>query len=151
MDGRGLALLEEARSAGLDVVATKGRLVIRGPRAAGAVAERLIADKAAVLSVLADRERRGQGGDPPRVWWNDTVPEGSAPVLHLPPRGCLGPRVCARLGPCDRHAAGTPCRVEAPTSGPPRAEDSANKCASCGRRLPSSGRRYCSPCLGVAS
>ncbi len=34
-----------------------------------------------------------------------------APVLHLPPPGCLGPRVCARIGPCERHAASASCEV----------------------------------------
>ncbi len=105
MDGRGLALLEEARAAGLAVGVADGRLVIRGPRTQGAVAERLIAGKADVLAVLAAR--------PPAVWWDDRVPEGSAPVLHLPPRACLGPRICARIGACERHAAGRPCLVAA--------------------------------------
>ena len=49
------------------------------------------------------------------VWWDDRGAE--APVRHAPPRGCLGPRVCARLGPCDRHAAGRPCLVEIPNGG----------------------------------
>ncbi len=43
--------------------------------------------------------------------WLDGVRTAFAPILHLPPAGCLGPRVCSRIGPCDRHAAGRPCRV----------------------------------------
>jgi hypothetical protein len=48
----------------------------------------------------------------PAVWWDDRVPEGSVPILHLPPRNCHAPRVCSRLGPCERHAGGAPCLNE---------------------------------------
>ncbi len=43
--------------------------------------------------------------------WQDRMPAGSAPILHLPPRVCIGPSACARLGPCERHVAGRPCLV----------------------------------------
>jgi hypothetical protein len=51
----GLTLLEEARAAGLSVLADGDRLCIRGPRRAEPVARRLIAHKALVLQALADR------------------------------------------------------------------------------------------------
>ncbi len=46
--------------------------------------------------------------------WLAQVRGAFAPVLYLPPRGCLGRSVCSRLGPCDRHAAGQPCDVRRP-------------------------------------
>ena len=51
------------------------------------------------------------GPDPPDDEWTALTRAAYAPVLHLPPEGCLGPRACARLGPCPRHAAGAPCEV----------------------------------------
>jgi hypothetical protein len=51
----GLTLLDEARAAGLTVVADGDLLRIRGPRSAEPVAHRLIANKALVLYALADR------------------------------------------------------------------------------------------------
>lgn len=48
----GLALLAEARACGLTVSADGARLVIEGPRYAGPVAVRLLADKVAVLAAL---------------------------------------------------------------------------------------------------
>ena len=47
----------------------------------------------------------------PTVWWRD--PPGLAPILVMPPRPCIAPIACSRLGPCDRHAAGRPCLVAA--------------------------------------
>jgi len=49
----GLTLLDEARAAGLTVLADGDRLVVRGPRAAEAVARRLLEHKTAVLAALA--------------------------------------------------------------------------------------------------
>ena len=49
----GLALLAEARVAGLTVHAAGDRLVVRGPRAAAAQAEALLARKQCVLAALA--------------------------------------------------------------------------------------------------
>lgn len=50
----GLSLLAEARASGLSVNAISGRLVIRGPRQAEAIAKRLIEAKVAVMAALAD-------------------------------------------------------------------------------------------------
>lgn len=110
----GLALLTEAHGLGLRVAAEGDRLVIRGPRSAEAAVARLIAHKPVVLAALARRNEGaddGRGTDPCAPGSDDCAPDGSAPILHLPPRDCLGPRVCARLGPCQRHAAGAPCLV----------------------------------------
>ena len=107
----GLTLLAEARAAGLAVRAEAGRLVIDGPRSAAALAERLIAAKPAVLAALGAE----QGG--PGVWWDDRVPEGTARIIALPPRGCRFPIACARLGPCARHAVGGGCSVAGTTEG----------------------------------
>ena len=69
---------------------------------------------------LAERARAADSGreeseqsEESRVepWWDDVVPAGSAPILHLPPRGCIAPIACSRLGPCERQAAGRPCLV----------------------------------------
>ncbi len=49
--------------------------------------------------------------EPIPIWWIDRVPAGSSPILYLPPQGCLGPRVCSRIGPCERHLAGNPCEI----------------------------------------
>lgn len=49
----GIALLAEARAAGLLVTVAGDRLTVRGPRRAAAVARRLIAGKAAVIVALA--------------------------------------------------------------------------------------------------
>jgi len=48
----GLTLLVEARAAGLDVRARGDQLVISGPRSQGVLAQRLLADKAAILAEL---------------------------------------------------------------------------------------------------
>jgi hypothetical protein len=52
----GLTLLAEARAAGLDVRARDDQVVVSGPRSQGVLAQRLLADKAAVLAELR-RER----------------------------------------------------------------------------------------------
>lgn len=99
-----LTLLARATAAGLTVTADGDRLVIRGPKGADAIARDLIAQKPAVLAALA--------AEPPEavaVWWDDRGT--AAPVRHLPPRGCLAPRVCSRIGPCERRDAGRPCLV----------------------------------------
>lgn len=102
----GVTLLAEARSAGLRVRAEGERLVIEGPRAAAPLAERLTAQKGKVLHALM-AERR----DPAADWWADS-PAAVAPIVWTPPRECCGPVACSRIGPCDRHAAGRPCRIE---------------------------------------
>jgi hypothetical protein len=121
----GLMLIEEARAAGLDVAADGDRLVIRGPKAAAPVASRLIERKPEVLAALAiewrmrpdyefaldqaDEDLAEQGTTD--QGWDAALARSYAPVLRLPPAGCLGPRVCSVVGPCDRHAAGRPCLV----------------------------------------
>jgi len=58
----GLTLLAEARAAGLDVEAgADGRLIVRGPRSAEAIARRLLAHKADVMALL-----RPDAGQPDR-------------------------------------------------------------------------------------
>jgi hypothetical protein len=49
----GVALLDEARAAGLAVTADGDCLIITGPREAGPIAARLLTEKARVLSALA--------------------------------------------------------------------------------------------------
>jgi len=100
----GLALLDEARAVGLTVTADGDRLVIRGPRTAAAIADRLVGAKPAVIAALTGRQcdlpERENG-----VWWDDRVPEESAPILHLPPQQRIAPRACSRFGLCERHAS----------------------------------------------
>jgi hypothetical protein len=43
--------------------------------------------------------------------WDRATHAAYAPVLRLPPRGCLGPRVCARLGVCARARSGGSCEA----------------------------------------
>ncbi len=50
-----VSLLQEAEAAGLSVCVEGDRLVVRGPKSAGAIAERLLDHKTEVLKVLADR------------------------------------------------------------------------------------------------
>jgi hypothetical protein len=57
----GLTLLAEAEAAGLVVCADGDRLVIRGPKSADAVAQRLLAHKAVVLAGI---DRGGDGARP---------------------------------------------------------------------------------------
>ena len=54
----GLALVQEARDAGLTVLVDRGELIIRGPRRLADLARRLIDHKAAVLVAL--RQRRAK-------------------------------------------------------------------------------------------
>ena len=49
---------------------------------------------------------------PPDDPWLREARAAYAPIVHLPPHGCIGPRVCARIGPCDRHVTGRPCAVD---------------------------------------
>ncbi len=48
-----VSLLQEAQAAGLTVRVDGERLVVRGPKSAGAIAERLLDHKAEVLKVLS--------------------------------------------------------------------------------------------------
>ncbi len=104
----GLALLAGARAAGLHVVADGDRLVIQGPRSAAPLAKRLLAAKPAVIEALRAPQVIV---DPAAVGWDDRVPDGSSVIRYLPPRECIGPRVCARVGVCDRRGRGEPCEV----------------------------------------
>ena len=106
----GLALLTEARDAGLVVRDEGGQLVVEGPKRAEAVAIRLVAAKDEVLAVLAGRQS-GDALSVSSVWWDDSNFASSTPISYLPPRECIAPRACSRLGPCDRHVAGDPCHV----------------------------------------
>ena len=60
----GLALLREARAAGLSVVIEGDRLRVRGPKSAGDVAARLLAAKPAVLAALGGAADAGDRVDP---------------------------------------------------------------------------------------
>ncbi len=102
-----VSLLTEARAAGLTVKLEDDKLVVRGPRTAGPIVGRLKAASAAVVSLLQAVEP----GELIAVWWDDTNFASSTPIRHLPPRECITPRACSRLGPCDRHPAGNPCLV----------------------------------------
>lgn len=95
---------------GLTVTAEGDRLVVRGPRAAAPIADRLVAAKPAVLAALANRHADLDHQEN-SVWWTDRLPEGSGPILHLPPWSCIAPSACSRLGPCDRHGAGQACQI----------------------------------------
>ena len=73
----------------------------RDPEAAGAL-DRERSEKSEERSVAPPATDDG---------WANEMRSASAAALHLPPTGCLGPRVCSRIGVCDRHAAGRPCEV----------------------------------------
>ncbi|MDP9355351.1 MAG: hypothetical protein M3Q71_05270 [Chloroflexota bacterium] len=104
----GLALLTEARAAGLVVREEGGRLVVEGPKWAETLAIRLVAAKEAVLAAL------GEAGPDETidVWWDDANFASSVPISRLPPRECIAPRACSRLGPCERSLAHNPCLVK---------------------------------------
>jgi hypothetical protein len=61
----GMTLLEEARAAGLTVLAEGGRLVVRGPKRAADLARRLLANKDQIMASL-DRPDR-----PDRPAWDE--------------------------------------------------------------------------------
>jgi hypothetical protein len=61
----GMTLLEEARAAGLTVRVDGARLVVRGPRAAEAMARRLLERKVEVLAALATPITAQPAGQPP--------------------------------------------------------------------------------------
>jgi hypothetical protein len=76
----GVTLLQEARSAGLAVVANGDRLVIRGPRSAAAIASRLLALKPDVMLALTLSDNlavKSQLGD--TVFDFDSLSEPSDP------------------------------------------------------------------------
>ena len=102
-----VSLLAEARAAGLTMQIVGANLVVRGPRGAKPIVERLKASSAAVVFLLQATEPE----QPITVWWDDAAFASSAPISYQPPRECIAPRFCSRIGPCDRHPAGTPCLV----------------------------------------
>ncbi|MHC4064439.1 MAG: hypothetical protein ACYSUI_08050 [Planctomycetota bacterium] len=75
----GVSLLQQARATGLAVTAENGRLRIRGPKRAEAVAHRLIEHKAVVLAVLVHSAHREPVGEPayrgPGVRWSVLRPQ----------------------------------------------------------------------------
>lgn len=85
----GLALLAEARAAGLEIQTCDGRIVIRGPRSAEPIARRLIAHKADVLQALAIPDPFVTPADLPAGWhfaWDERAAimeyEGKMPKEH---------------------------------------------------------------------
>ncbi len=101
-----VSLLAEARAAGLTVQIAGDKLVVRGPQGAKPIVDRLKASTAAIVSLLRDSELAA----PADGWTDDAIFTSAAPIRRLP-RECIGPRVCSRLGPCERHVAGNPCQV----------------------------------------
>jgi hypothetical protein len=83
-------------------------------------ARRFLTEGSSSSATIESADERNEGNEetldavkaePIPVWWNDRVPAGSSAIRYLPPRGCRGPQVCSRIGPCDRHRAGAPCEV----------------------------------------
>jgi hypothetical protein len=108
----GVTLLSEAQDAGLDLRADGERLVVRGPRRATSLVQSLLAEKHAMLGLLAR--------DDPEVIWRAATMRG-----QLRP-GAAPPVLVARPGPFPRGACiscGEP--VVARTAGP------AYRCAAC--------------------
>jgi membrane-associated PAP2 superfamily phosphatase len=92
----GVTLLSEGRAAGLTIMADGGRLVIRGPRSADAVARRLLAHKAVVLATLAADD----GSSCP---WEAMEPGPGCPVCGSLEQWQDG-RGCRRCGVCEADA-----------------------------------------------
>ena len=86
-------LVEQARAAGLTVVADGDRLVVRGTKAQGTLVERLLADKAAVLAALADEHEAEVAGRvavmAPQVPATGTIPFLVARPCQAGPTDCL--------------------------------------------------------------
>ena len=127
------AVLDGLRLRGVRVEAVGDRLRLDAPPGAIPPAELalLAARKSELLAALGGSAvvpaPEPTPGHEAGVWWPDptTTPRSAdadgwdrgtraayAPILLLPPRGCLGPIVCARLGRCERADAGRPCRVD---------------------------------------
>ena len=111
MDGEVVSVLAEARAAGLAVRADDGRLVVRGPRRAEPIAQRLLARTGEVLALLAAEDAE--------VAWRV-----AAMRPQVPPRGPI-PVLVAR----DVVPAPGCC----PSCGDPRGEGRSLRCASCAR------------------
>ena len=91
-------LLAEARATGFTVRADGERLVVRGPTAQKALVDRLLADKAAVLAVLAAEEEA-------EVTWRVAVMAPQIPATGTIP--FLVARPC-QAGPADCLSCGDP-------------------------------------------
>ena len=93
----GMILLIETHSAGLKVVAEGADLRIRGPRRAGEIAQRLIANKAAVLEALAFQPDSAANGAttladlavPDAIGSNPSAWDGTVPELPVARPGCV--------------------------------------------------------------
>ncbi len=108
-DADAAILLALAGAAGLTVLTSGGRLIVRGPRAAAAVAQRLLDRKAAVLAALPGFPRfRVSAFAPGRVAL--VVDDGLIACADCG-RACYGvagyPALCPR---CLRARAGLPAR-----------------------------------------
>ncbi len=74
------ALLDEAKSAGLDLRTDGGRLIVRGPKEAGSVAKRVLAHKTEIMSVF-----RGWGTETADlITWFEATPLPSEPFRLRP-------------------------------------------------------------------
>ncbi len=91
-------LLAEARAAGLTVEADGGRLVVRGSKAQGALVQRLLADKAGVLAILAEEWEA-------EVAWRVAVMAPQIPATGTIP--FMVARTC-QAGPADCLSCGDP-------------------------------------------
>lgn len=110
----GVTILREARAAGLEINVDGDRLVVRGPRSAAPLAERLLRMKQEVIALL-----ESQGGE--FTWRVEAMRRQIRPGAIIPflvarrdfvdrPGGCLscgdpvGPGRRYRCGPCVRAA-----------------------------------------------
>ena len=59
----------------------------------------------------APRESEYEETKKPPDEWEREMRASFAPILHLPPKSCIAPSACSRLGPCDRHTDGQPCQI----------------------------------------
>ena len=113
----GLDLLQRAGDAGVRVEADGDRLIVRGPRSVQGLVKQLIAHKPDVLAALGRRGASDAAEEVPlderdAEEWMRGMREEFAPIRYLIPAGCFCRTVCSRLGPCDRHVGGRPCRDE---------------------------------------
>ena len=91
-----VVLLAEARTAGLTVGADGDRLVVRGTKSQTSLVERLLADKAGVLAVLAG-EREAEVAWRVAVMAPQVPATGTIPVLVARPN-VAGPADCLSCG-----------------------------------------------------
>ena len=111
-------MLENLRRRGVRLEVVGDRLRVDAPEGVLSSDEldRLRALKADLLAALADS---GVAWDDPTSRplppdaddWDRGMRASYGAILHLPPRGCIAPIACSRLGPCERHAGGRSCEV----------------------------------------